>query len=193
MPRKKEVVSGTFVKYDAVVLGSGPAGEGAAMKLAKSGKRVAIIDMREQLGGDCTHVGTIPSKALRQTVSSIIRYQRDPMFQKVGDWKQFTMKQVLRNAHKVIQQQVETHSRFYDRNKIDIYHGRAYIQDQNTVLVFTPDGIKETIMFKQLVIAQVAVLIVLRCLILIIRVYLIQIKFWIWISRFRKSSFMVQV
>ena len=68
--------------------------------------------MREQLGGNCTHVGTIPSKALRQTVSSIIRYQRDPMFQKVGEWKQFTMKQVLRNAHKVIQQQVDTHSRF---------------------------------------------------------------------------------
>ncbi|MFW1753771.1 Si-specific NAD(P)(+) transhydrogenase [Acinetobacter wanghuae] len=153
MPRKKEVVSGTFVKYDAVVLGSGPAGEGAAMKLAKSGKRVAIVDMREQLGGNCTHVGTIPSKALRQTVSSIIRYQRDPMFQKVGDWKQYTMKQVLRNAHKVIQQQVETHSRFYDRNKIDIYHGRAYVQDQNTIFVFSPEGIKETLMFKQLVIA----------------------------------------
>ncbi|MDH5818757.1 MULTISPECIES: Si-specific NAD(P)(+) transhydrogenase [Acinetobacter] len=154
MPRKKEVVSGTFVKYDAVVLGSGPAGEGAAMKLAKSGKRVAIVEMREQLGGNCTHVGTIPSKALRQTVSSIIRYQRDPLFQKVGDWKQFTMKQVLRHAHKVIQQQVDTHSRFYDRNKIDIYHGRAYVQDQNTIFVFSPDGIKETLVFKQLVIAS---------------------------------------
>ncbi|MDM1340109.1 MULTISPECIES: Si-specific NAD(P)(+) transhydrogenase [Acinetobacter] len=154
MPRKKEVVSGTFVKYDAVVLGSGPAGEGAAMKLAKSGKRVAIVEMREQLGGNCTHVGTIPSKALRQTVSSIIRYQRDPLFQKVGDWKQFTMKQVLRHAHKVIQQQVDTHSRFYDRNKIDIYHGRAYVQDQHTIFVFSPDGIKETLMFKQLVIAS---------------------------------------
>ncbi len=153
MPRKKEVVSGTFVKYDAVVLGSGPAGEGAAMKLAKSGKRVAIIDMRDQLGGNCTHVGTIPSKALRQTVSSIIRYQRDPIFQKVGEWKQFTMKQVLRNAHKVIQQQVDTHSRFYDRNKIDIFHGRAYVQDENTIFVFSPEGIKETIMFQQLVIA----------------------------------------
>ena len=56
MPRKKEVVNGTFVKYDAVVLGSGPAGEGAAMKLAKAGKRVAIVDMREQLGGNCAHV-----------------------------------------------------------------------------------------------------------------------------------------
>lgn len=153
MPRKKEVVSGTFVKYDAVVLGSGPAGEGAAMKLAKSGKRVAIVDVREQLGGNCTHVGTIPSKALRQTVSNIIRYRRDPMFKKMGDWRQFTMKQVLQSAHKVIQQQVETHSRFYDRNEIAIYHGRAYIQDKNTVLVFGADGIKETIMCQQIVIA----------------------------------------
>lgn len=153
MPRKKEVVSGNFIRYDALVLGSGPAGEGAAMKLAKAGKRVAIVDLREQMGGNCTHVGTIPSKALRQTVSSIIRYQRDPMFQKVGEWKKFTMKQVLSNAHRVIQQQVSTHTRFYDRNNIDVFNGRAYIQDQNTVLVFTPEGIKETIIFDQLVIA----------------------------------------
>ncbi|HCK30533.1 MAG TPA: NAD(P)(+) transhydrogenase, partial [Acinetobacter ursingii] len=153
MPRKKEVISGNFVRYDAVVLGSGPAGEGAAMKLAKAGKRVAIVDIREQLGGNCTHVGTIPSKALRQTVSSIIRYQRDPMFQKVGEWKKFTMKQVLSNAHRVIQQQVATHTRFYDRNNIDVFHGRAYIQDKNTVIVFNPEGVKETIVFDQLVIA----------------------------------------
>ena len=153
MPRKKEVVNGNFIRYDALVLGSGPAGEGAAMKLAKAGKRVAIVDIREQMGGNCTHVGTIPSKALRQTVSSIIRYQRDPMFQKVGEWKKFTMKQVLSNAHRVIQQQVSTHTRFYDRNNIDVFNGRAYIQDQNTVLVFTPEGIKETIIFDQLVIA----------------------------------------
>ena len=47
MPRKKEVVNGNFIRYDALVLGSGPAGEGAAMKLAKAGKRVAIVDIRE--------------------------------------------------------------------------------------------------------------------------------------------------
>ncbi|MEB5476435.1 Si-specific NAD(P)(+) transhydrogenase [Acinetobacter sp. ESL0695] len=153
MSRKKEVIRGNFSQYDAIVLGSGPAGEGAAMKLTKSGKRVAIVDMRGQLGGNCTHVGTIPSKALRQTVSSIMRYQRDPMFQKVGEWKNFTMKQVLSHAHRVIQKQVATHSRFYDRNNIDVFYGRAYIQDKNTVVVFTPDGVKETILFTELVIA----------------------------------------
>lgn len=153
MPRKKDIVHANLIQYDAVVLGSGPAGEGAAMKMAKSGKRVAIVELREQLGGNCTHVGTIPSKALRQTVSSIIRYRRDPMFQKVGEWKSFTMKQVLRNAHKVIQQQVDTHSRFYDRNHIEIHHGRAFIQDRNSIAVLTPDGVKETLVFEQLVIA----------------------------------------
>ena len=190
--RKKELSSTNYTKYDAVVLGSGPAGEGAAMKLAKSGKRVAIVDMREQLGGNCAHVGTIPSKALRQTVSSIIRYQRDSLFQKAGEWKQFTMKQILRNAHKVIQQQVETHTRFYDRNQIAIYHGRAYVQDKNTVLVFSNEGIKETLICKQIVIATGSRPYQPSELDLIIHVYLIQIKFWILILLFKKSLFMVR-
>ena len=153
MPRlKKDIQTSSIIKYDAVVIGSGPAGEGAAMKLAKSGKRVAIIDIRDQLGGNCTHVGTIPSKALRQTVSNIIRYRRDPLFHNLGDWNKFTMKQILRDAHKVIQQQVDTHSRFYERNNIDIYHGRAYLQDKNTVFIFHADGVKETIICQQMVI-----------------------------------------
>ena len=53
------------------------------------------------------------------------------------------MKQVLRNAHKVIQQQVDTHTRFYDRNKIGVFHGRAYIQDKNTVLVLAMKVLKK--------------------------------------------------
>ena len=60
--------------YDVVVIGAGPAGEGAAMKLTKEGRRVAVVDARQEVGGNCTHVGTIPSKALRQTVFNIMRY-----------------------------------------------------------------------------------------------------------------------
>lgn len=151
--RKKQLTPMNGLRYDAIVLGAGPAGEGAAMKLAKTGKRVAVIDMREQVGGNSTHVGTIPSKALRQTVSDIMRFQRDPLFKKMGDWKQFTMKQILNNAHKIIQHQVETHSRFYDRNNIDVYHGRGYIQDANTIYVLGHDGSKETLQCKQIVLA----------------------------------------
>ena len=67
-------------EYDAIVIGAGPAGEAAAMKLAKSGHRVAVIDPRDQVGGNCAHVGTIPSKALRQSVFNIINFRRDPLF-----------------------------------------------------------------------------------------------------------------
>ena len=52
--------------YDLVVLGSGPGGEGAAMQAAKAGLRVAVVERHHDVGGGCTHWGTIPSKALRE-------------------------------------------------------------------------------------------------------------------------------
>ena len=54
--------------YDAVIIGSGPGGEGAAMGLVKQGAHVAVIERYHNVGGGCTHWGTIPSKALRQAV-----------------------------------------------------------------------------------------------------------------------------
>lgn len=139
--------------YDAIVLGAGPAGEGAAMKLAKSGKKVAVVDQRSQVGGNCAHVGTIPSKALRQTVYNLTRYQRDPLFQKLGEWKQVPLSQVLGSARRVIEQQVTTHNRFYERNHINVYHGVAHILDEHTLLVETNEGLKEELSFNQLVVA----------------------------------------
>jgi len=58
-------------RYEIIVIGSGPGGEGAAMKLAKEGKRVAVIEEAPRVGGNCTHRGTIPSKALRQAVQQL--------------------------------------------------------------------------------------------------------------------------
>ena len=58
-------------QYDVIVIGSGPGGEGAAMKCAKSGKKVAVVEAYAQVGGGCTHWGTIPSKALRQVISGL--------------------------------------------------------------------------------------------------------------------------
>ena len=57
--------------YDVVIIGSGPAGEGAAMKLTKGGKSVAAVERRPEVGGSCTHAGTIPSKALRHAVQEL--------------------------------------------------------------------------------------------------------------------------
>ena len=52
--------------FDVVVIGSGPAGQKAAIQAAKAGKRVAVIERDRQVGGSCVHTGTIPSKSLRE-------------------------------------------------------------------------------------------------------------------------------
>lgn len=139
--------------YDAVVIGAGPAGEGAAMKLTKEGKKVAVIDSRGQVGGNCTHVGTIPSKALRQTVFNIMRYQRDSMFQRVGELRNVPLSQVLARAHKIIEQQVAVHTRFYDRNQVAMYFGAASFNDNHSLTIKTLEGGHETLTFDYAVIA----------------------------------------
>ena len=55
-----------ILAYDFVVIGSGPAGQKAAIQAAKAGKRVAVIERDRQVGGSCVHTGTIPSKSLRE-------------------------------------------------------------------------------------------------------------------------------
>jgi len=52
--------------YDVIVIGSGPAGQKAAIQAAKAGRRVAVIERDRQVGGSCVHTGTIPSKSLRE-------------------------------------------------------------------------------------------------------------------------------
>jgi NAD(P) transhydrogenase len=52
--------------FDVVVIGSGPAGQKAAIQAAKAGRRVAVIERDRQVGGACVHTGTIPSKSLRE-------------------------------------------------------------------------------------------------------------------------------
>ena len=139
-------------EYDAVVLGAGPAGEAAAMKLSKAGKKVVVIDPREQVGGNSTHVGTIPSKALRQSVFNLINFRRDPMFTKAMDYEQVPLNIVLAKARQVIRQQVSTHTRFYERNRIEVIHGWANFIDAHTLRIEIDDNTFETLTFNKAII-----------------------------------------
>lgn len=143
-------------EYDVVVLGAGPAGEAAAMKLSKSGKKVAVIDPRDQVGGNCAHVGTIPSKALRQSVFNIIGMRRDPLFSSVTDNFQIPLNKVLSKARKVILSQVNTHKIFYQRNRVDIIQGWGKFVDKHTLEVeqtgHHDEGVK-TVTFEKAIIA----------------------------------------
>jgi len=121
--------------YDAVVIGTGPGGESAAMNINRYGKRVAVIESGAFVGGACTHLGTIPSKALRHSVTETITYNSDTMFRSIGEPKIFTFEEVLQRASEIIRKQVEVRAEFYARNQVDLYFGHARFVDKNTLSV----------------------------------------------------------
>ncbi|WP_312376827.1 Si-specific NAD(P)(+) transhydrogenase [Pseudomonas oryzihabitans] len=139
--------------YDVVVLGSGPAGEGAAMNAAKNGRRVAVVDNRQVVGGNCTHLGTIPSKALRHSVKQIIQFNTNEMFRSIGEPRWFSFPDVLRSAERVIARQVSSRTGYYARNRVDLFFGTASFADENTIEIVNLRGDLERLVAKQVVIA----------------------------------------
>ena len=127
-------------QYDLVVLGSGPAGEGAAMNAVKLGKKVAVIEQHNYVGGSCTHLGTIPSKALRHSVKQIMDFNTNPMFREIGEPRWFSFPKVLKRAESVIQKQVQSRTMYYARNRIDLFFGRGRFVDEHTVEVVEANG-----------------------------------------------------
>ena len=139
--------------YDVVVLGSGPAGEGAAMNAAKNGRRVAVVDNRQVVGGNCTHLGTIPSKALRHSVKQIIQFNTNEMFRSIGEPRWFSFPDVLRSAERVIARQVSSRTSYYARNRVDLFFGTASFADENTIEIVNLRGDLERLVAKQVIIA----------------------------------------
>src|SRR5574342_852930 len=66
--------------YDLIVIGSGPAGQRAAIQAAKLDKRVAIIERKTVVGGVSVNTGTIPSKTLREAVMYLSGYQQRTLY-----------------------------------------------------------------------------------------------------------------
>ncbi|WBA83292.1 Si-specific NAD(P)(+) transhydrogenase [Endozoicomonas sp. GU-1] len=140
-------------KYDLVILGSGPAGEGAAMNAVKLGKKVAVVEQFNFVGGSCTHLGTIPSKALRHSVKQIMDFNTNSMFREIGDPRWFSFPKVLKRAESVIQKQVQSRTMYYARNRIDLYFGRGVFIDEHTLEVTEPSGNTERLFGSNFLIA----------------------------------------
>jgi NAD(P) transhydrogenase len=125
----------TMLSADAVVIGSGPGGEGAAMQLAKSGRRVVLVEKYARIGGGCTHWATIPSKALRATINQLTDAVHHPLLQSAGLPTQWTMPEMLQRARAVIAQQENLRQHYYQRNQVAIVHGHARLTSPQTVAV----------------------------------------------------------
>ncbi|MBP7168536.1 MAG: NAD(P)/FAD-dependent oxidoreductase, partial [Bacteroidia bacterium] len=140
--------------YDAIVIGSGPGGYVAAIRLAQLGKKTAIVERYNSLGGTCLNVGCIPSKALLD--SSEHYYQASHQFEThgigVGELR-LDFKKMIGRKDSVVSQTVEGIRFLMKKNKIDVYHGHGSFEDAQTILVTKDDGSTTTLKTTYTIIA----------------------------------------
>ncbi|MGD9841330.1 MAG: Si-specific NAD(P)(+) transhydrogenase [Steroidobacteraceae bacterium] len=139
--------------FDVVIIGSGPGGEGAAMNAAKNHLKVAMVERHMEVGGGCTHWGTIPSKALRHAVKTLQEVRQNPLLRDARSAVNLTFPQILANANRVIETQVAERRRFYERNRVPIFAGAGRFIDSNTIEVHNHAGTPVRVQGKHFVIA----------------------------------------
>lgn len=127
--------------YDVVVIGSGPGGEGAAMQCAKEGKHTAIVELSTQLGGECLHRGTIPSKALRHSIQRYIESMSNPLVTGHFASRELDFPQLLSATRKIIDKEASLNMTHYERNRVDVYNGRARIVAPHEIDITSPSAI----------------------------------------------------
>jgi len=127
--------------YDFVVIGSGPAGQRAAIQAAKLGKQVAIIDRRSTVGGVCLHTGTIPSKTLREAVLYLSGYGQRGLYGQGYRLKDdLTMDDLKQQLNTTIRREVEVLKHQLTRNGVHVLGGSAEFVDKHSVRVVDNHG-----------------------------------------------------
>ncbi len=128
-------------QYDLVVIGSGPAGQRAAIQGAKSGKKVALIERREVIGGVCINTGTIPSKTMREAVLHLSGYNYQNIYGVSYRVKEkITMADLAFRVQHVIKTEVDVTQAQLSRNGIEVLTGIATFKDATTVQVSSSRG-----------------------------------------------------
>ena len=127
------------VKYDLIVIGSGPAGQRAAVAAAKMNKRVAVVEARTVVGGVCINTGTIPSKTMREAVLHLSGYNYRSIYGINYRVKEkITMADLAFRVQAVIKTEVDVTEAQLSRNGIDVVHGIAHFVDPHQVRVEGP-------------------------------------------------------
>src|SRR5436305_10221119 len=127
--------------YDLIVIGSGPAGQRAAIFAAKLGKKVALVEMREVVGGTSINTGTIPSKTMREAVLHLSGYDYKSIYGMNYRVKEkITMSDLAFRVQHVIKTEVDVTEAQLERNNIEMLVGIASFQDANHVKVVNSRG-----------------------------------------------------
>ncbi len=127
--------------YDLAVIGSGPGGQKAAICAAKMGKRVAIIDKRDWIGGVCVNSGTIPSKTLREAILHLSGWHERTLYGESYTVKRhITARDLLYRCEHVIRNEIDVIKHQLQRNDVDLYTGTATFLDPHTLEIMAEDG-----------------------------------------------------
>lgn len=127
-------------RFDVVVIGSGPGGEGAAQVCARAGRRVAVVERHAAVGGGCTHWATIPSKALRHLIRQFTEARTHPLFAPHLRNARVSFPEIVRAAEVTIARQVASRTDFYFRLGVEVIEGHGRLDGPSAVRVSLPDG-----------------------------------------------------
>lgn len=122
--------------FDVVVIGSGPAGQNAALEAADRGARVLIIEQEPKVGGACVQYGTIPSKTLRETALTLSAFQRrSGDVYRVSHDAELSIASLMKRLQEVVSAHQQTTSLCLDRAGIERAQGRARFQSSHEIKV----------------------------------------------------------
>jgi len=128
-------------EYDLLVIGSGPAGQRAAIQAAKLNKRVAIVEKRAVLGGVCINTGTIPSKTLREAVLHLSGYRERGVYGAAYAVKQnISMDDLLFRTDHVIRHELDVTRHQLMRNRVELLAAEAAFVDPHGLRLHYVDG-----------------------------------------------------
>ena len=142
-----------MIDADLLCIGSGPAGQRAAVQAAKLGKRVVVIEKRRVVGGVCLDTGTIPSKTFREAVLAFGRQAEQ--FRKLHGFaapSRLGVDQLFARVNEVVEREGDVVQRQLERNDITVVRGEASFIDEHTVQVFAEEAL-QWVQAKHIVIA----------------------------------------
>ncbi|MCC2640763.1 MAG: sthA [Nitrospira sp.] len=131
--------------FDLLCIGSGPAGQRAAIQAAKLGKRVAVVEKRPCVGGTCLDLGTIPSKTFREAICSLAQgngmFGRGPAFKSASDRAHRpSVEELLHRVGTVARRESEVVEQQLCRNDVQLFRGEASFSDLHSLAVTSEEG-----------------------------------------------------